>query len=128
MVGHAQGGKNKFANSNIFQWYNVPKSVVEGLEGSLIIPVTATVNFRNNLTWMLQSKNKKTGDYLSIIPKYTLNSSIDWQTTDKLSLLTAVTWFGKQKPKKYDYLGDKATDSSTHQLSPYAILNFSGQY
>ena len=128
VVGHAQGGKNKFGNSNIFQWQNVPKSVVEGLEGSLTIPVTSTIKFRNNLTWMLQSKNKKTGDYLSIIPKYTLNSSIDWQTTDKLSLLTTVTWFGKQKPKKYDYLGNKATDSATHQLSPYAILNFSGQY
>ena len=77
---------------------------------------------------MLQSKNKKSGDYLSIIPKYTLNSSIDWQATDKFSLLTAVTWYGKQRPRKYDYLGEKLTDSSTNQLSPYALLNLSGQY
>ena len=115
-------------NSNIFQWQNVPKSVVEGLEGSLTIPVTSKINFRNNLTWMWQSKNKKTGDYLSIIPKYTINSSIDWQATDKFSLLTAVTWYGKQRPRKYDYFGDKLTDSSTNQLSPYALLNLSGQY
>lgn len=127
-VGSAKGGKNSFINSNIFQWQNVPKSVVEGLEGSLTIPVTSTVNFRNNLTWMLQSKNKKTGDYLSIIPKYTLNSSIDWQATDKFSLLSSVTWYGKQRPRKYDYFGDKLTDSSTNQLSPYALLNLSGQY
>ncbi len=127
-IGQAEGGQNKFKNSNIFQWQNVPKSVIEGLEGSITIPVTSTVNFRNNLTWMLQSKNKKSGDYLSIIPKYTLNSSIDWQATDKFSLLTAVTWYGKQRPRKYDYLGEKLTDSSTNQLSPYALLNLSGQY
>nr|WP_294882404.1 FepA family TonB-dependent siderophore receptor [uncultured Gilliamella sp.] len=127
-VGSAEGGKNKFKNSNIFQWQNVPKSVVEGLEGSLTIPVTSKIYFRNNLTWMWQSKNKKTGDYLSIIPKYTINSSIDWQATDKFSLLTAVTWYGKQRPRKYDYFGDKLTDSSTNQLSPYTLLNLSGQY
>lgn len=127
-IGQADGGKNAFKNSNIFQWQNVPKAVVEGLEGSLTVPVTSTINWRNNLTWMLQSKNKQTGDYLSIIPKYTLNSAIDWQVTEQLSFLTALTWYGKQKPKKYDYLGDKVTDTSTHQLSPYAILNLSGQY
>ena len=127
-IGQAEGGQNKFKHSNIFQWQNVPKSVIEGFEGSITIPVTSTVNFRNNLTWMLQSKNKKSGDYLSIIPKYTLNSSIDWQATDKFSLLTAVTWYGKQRPRKYDYLGEKLTDSSTNQLSPYALLNLSGQY
>ena len=127
-IGQAEGGKNQFKNSNIFQWQNVPKSVIEGFEGSITIPVTSTVNFRNNLTWMLQSKNKKNGDYLSIIPKYTLNSSIDWQATDKFSLLTAVTWYGKQRPRKYNYLGEKLTDSSTNQLSPYALLNLSGQY
>lgn len=65
---------------------------------------------------------------MSIIPKYTINSSIDWQATDKFSLLTAVTWYGKQRPRKYDYFGDKLTDSSTNQLSPYALLNLSGQY
>ena len=123
-IGQTEGN----TNSNIFQWQNVPKSVVEGLEGSLTIPVTSKINFRNNLTWMWQSKNKKTGDYLSIIPKYTINSSIDWQATDKFSLLTAVTWYGKQRPRKYDYFGDKLTDSSTNQLSPYALLNLSGQY
>ncbi|MWN05457.1 TonB-dependent siderophore receptor [Gilliamella sp. Pas-s95] len=127
-IGHAIGGDKKFRESNIFQWQNVPKSVVDGVEGSLTVPVTNKINWRNNLTWMLQSKNKQTGDYLSIIPKYTLNSSFDWQATDKLSFLTSVTWYGKQRPKKYDYFGEKATNSSTHQLSPYSILNFSSQY
>jgi hypothetical protein len=48
---------------------------VEGLEGSLNLPVGETVNWSNNLTWMLQSKNKTTGDRLSVIPQFTLNST-----------------------------------------------------
>ncbi len=45
----------------------MPKAVVEGLEGTLNVPVSETVNWTNNITYMLQSKNKKTGDRLSII-------------------------------------------------------------
>ncbi len=31
---------------------------------------------------MLESKNKSTGDYLSITPEFTYNTSLSWQTTD----------------------------------------------
>jgi ferric enterobactin receptor len=65
--------------TDIYQWENVPKAVVEGLEGTLNVPVSETVNWTNNITYMLQSKNKETGDRLSIIPEYTLNSTLSWQ-------------------------------------------------
>ena len=64
--------------TDLYQWENVPKAVVEGLEGTLNVPVSETVNWTNNITYMLQSKNKKTGDRLSIIPEYTLNSTLSW--------------------------------------------------
>ncbi|WP_245959565.1 TonB-dependent siderophore receptor [Orbus hercynius] len=124
VIGNATSG----SGSNIFQWENVPRALVEGIEGSLSLPVTDKINWRNNLTWMITTENKETGDYLSVIPKFTLNSSIDWQATDQLSLLTSLTWYGRQKPKKYDFNGDIVSDSSTNQLSPYSIVNFSGKY
>ncbi|WP_392562847.1 TonB-dependent siderophore receptor [Orbus sturtevantii] len=127
-IGQAVGGKGQYANANIFRWGNIPKALVEGLEGSFAMPITTKINWRNNITWMLASENKQTGDYLSVIPKYTLNSSIDWQATNKLSLLTSITWYGRQKPKKYDFNGDNVTGSSSNQLKPYSIINFSGQY
>lgn len=77
----------------------MPKALVEGLEGNLTVPFTETVEWRSNLTYMLESKNKSTGDYLSITPEFTLNSSLNWQATDDLSLLSTVTWHGRQKPK-----------------------------
>ena len=77
---------------------------------------------------MLQSKNKQTGDALSVTPRYTLNSMLDWQATNDLSLQASVAWYGKQTPKKYDYHGDRVTGTANNQLSPYAVAGISGTY
>jgi ferric enterobactin receptor len=127
-VGTASGGTGSTANASIFQWENVPKALVEGLEGNLALPLGERVNWTNNFTYMLQSKNKETGDVLSVTPKYTLNSMLDWQASDDLSLQLSVAWYGKQTPKKYDYHGERVTGSSNNQLSPYAIAGVSGTY
>jgi len=127
-VDQASGGTGSYANAAIYQWENVPKALVEGLEGTLTIPLMEQLKWSNNFTYMLQSKNKETGDVLSVTPKYTLNSMLDWQATDALSLQASVAWYGKQKPKKYDYHGDRVTGSANNQLSPYAIAGLSGTY
>ncbi|MGS9140027.1 TonB-dependent receptor domain-containing protein, partial [Salmonella enterica subsp. enterica serovar Infantis] len=72
--------------TDVSQWENVPKAVVEGLEGTLNVPVSDTVHWTNNVTYMLQSKNKETGERLSIIPPYTLNSTLSWQVRQDVSL------------------------------------------
>ncbi|MDF7669901.1 TonB-dependent siderophore receptor [Orbaceae bacterium ESL0721] len=129
-VFNAEGGNGNpnFANADVYKWVNIPKAVIEGFEGSLTVPVNSKINWRNNLTWMLQTKNKKTGEYLSIIPQYTLNTAMDITATDNLSVTPSLTWYGKQKPRKYDYKNNKQTGSATDQLSPYAIVNLSTQY
>ncbi|XPE46576.1 hypothetical protein ACNKHO_03260 [Shigella flexneri] len=59
-AGYAPIGQSPPAvTTNIYQWENVPKAVVEGLEGSLNVPVSNTINWTNNITYMLQSKNKE---------------------------------------------------------------------
>lgn len=127
-VGTAIGGSGTTANASIFQWENVPKALVEGLEGNLTLPLTDDLNWTNNFTYMLRSVNKETGDVLSVTPKYTLNSMLDWQASEALSLQANVAWYGKQKPKKYDYHGARVTGTSNNQLSPYALVGVSGTY
>ncbi|HFI9566204.1 TPA: TonB-dependent siderophore receptor [Yersinia enterocolitica] len=127
-LGTANGGTGTYANSDIFKWENVPKALVEGLEGNLTVPFTDTVQWSSNLTYMLESKNKTTGDYLSITPEFTLNSSVNWQVTDDLSLLSTVTWYGRQKPKKYDYQGLPVIGTARNEVSPYAIFGLSASY
>lgn len=119
-----QNGKG----TDLYQWENVPKAVVEGLEGTLNVPVSETVNWTNNTTYMLQSKNKETGDRLSIIPEYTLNSTLSWQVRDDVSLQSTFTWYGKQEPKKYNYKGQPVTGSEKNEVSPYSILGLSATW
>ncbi|RLM28273.1 outer membrane receptor protein [Brenneria alni] len=116
------------SNTRIFQWDNIPKAVVQGLEGTLNIPVSESISWNNNITYILESENKETGEYLSIVPEFTLNSSVSWQATEDLSFLADLTWYGRQKPKKYDYQGNRVTDSGTNEVSPYAIFGLSGSY
>ncbi|WP_394561482.1 TonB-dependent siderophore receptor [Aquipseudomonas alcaligenes] len=123
-VGNASGG----SAASIFQWENIPEAVVEGLEGTLTVPLAERLNWSNNFTYMLKSENKETGEVLSVTPEYTLNSMLDWQARDDLSLQLSVAWYGKQEPKKYDYHGDRVTGSATQQLSPYALVGVSGTY
>ena len=114
--------------TDIYQWENVPKAVVEGLEGTLNVPVSESVNWTNNITYMLQSKNKETGERLSIIPEYTLNSTLSWQVVQDVSVQSTFTWYGKQQPKKYNYKGEPTTGTETNEVSPYSIVGLSGTW
>ncbi|MFZ4257526.1 siderophore enterobactin receptor FepA [Raoultella terrigena] len=116
------------AGTDLYKWENVPKAVVEGLEGTLNVPVSETVNWTNNITYMLQSKNKEAGDRLSIIPEYTLNSTLSWQVYDDVSVQSTFTWYGKQEPKKYNYKGQPVTGSEKNEVSPYSILGLSATW
>lgn len=127
-AGYLPTGTSSTGAADIYKWENVPKAVVQGLEGTLNIPVSESVSWNNNITYMIESKNKETGDYLSIIPKYTLNSTLSWQATQDLSLQSTLSWYGRQKPKKYNYNGAAVTGSETREVSPYAIVGLSGSY
>lgn len=126
--GYVPTGTSTTGAADVYQWENVPKAVVEGLEGTVNFPVTEAVTWNNNLTYMLQSKNKTTGDRLSVIPQYTLNSTLAWQATQDLSLQTTFTWYGRQTPKKYNYKGESVSGTETSTVSPYSILGLSGTY
>lgn len=114
--------------SDVYKWENVPKAVVEGLEGTLNFPVTDTITMNNNMTYIIENENKKTGDYLSVIPKFTLNSTVDWQATSALAVQGTMTWYGRQKPPKYNMQGEATSGSETWQVAPYAIFGFSTVY
>lgn len=124
------GNTSEYFNgtSNVYQWQNVPKAVVQGLEGTLNFPLSATVTMKNNFTYNIENKNKSTGDYLSIIPKYTINSTLDWQATSDLALQGTMTWYGRQKPQKYNAQGEATSGSEKWQVSPYAVFGMSAVY
>ncbi|RPD88208.1 FepA family TonB-dependent siderophore receptor [Luteimonas sp. 100069] len=119
---------DRIGNVNVFRWDNVPKAVIEGLEGSLELPVADALRWNTNVTWMLESKNRSTGEALSTIPEYTVNTVLDWQAGPRLSLLAKATLYGEQVPQALDYQGQPVTGSAADRMPPYTLVGLSGRY
>ncbi|WP_312520063.1 TonB-dependent siderophore receptor [Massilia sp.] len=113
---------NTSANGRLFQWENSPEAVVQGVEGNLTIPFGPRLKLTNNLTYMIENENTVTGEPLSVIPEYTLNSTLDWKVNARLSTLLTVSYYGKQEPRRLTTNGAAATGEALNPLSPYAVV------
>src|SRR5690606_13411893 len=107
--------------ARVLQWANSGKAVVEGLEGNLFVPLTPDLDWNTNFTYMIQSKNKTTGEPLSIIPEYTINSTLDWFYNEQLSFQANVTYYGKQTGPSFNArTGEALSGDGLNTVSPYA--------
>ena len=85
---------------NVLQWMNTPKALVEGVEGSISLD-WGDITWTNNVTYMINSEDKRTGNPLSIIPNYTINSILNYNITDRLDTNFVYTQYGRQKPRQF---------------------------
>jgi ferric enterobactin receptor len=123
LMGYASNGYN------ILRWENGGKAVVEGLEGSLVIPVVKDrLSWRTNATYMITSENKDTGNPLSVIPKYTVNTMLDYQVTDKLSTNLTWTFYGRQKPREYAEIRNEVGLLATNEVGAYSVAAIGVNY
>lgn len=115
--------------ARVQEWTNSGKAVVEGFEGNLFIPLASNLDWNTNFTYMIESKNKTTDQPLSIIPKYTINSTLDWFYTEKLSFQANVTYYGKQVgPTMNERTGVELSGDGLQTVSPYALVGLSTGY
>ncbi|MNJ56479.1 Ferrienterobactin receptor precursor [compost metagenome] len=78
---------------------------------------------------MIESENKKTGEPLSIIPEYTVNSTLDWNATDKLSFQLNATYYGKQEAPSYNARANESLDPKVQKdVDPYGLVGISSGY
>ena len=132
--------KNKIVSSNdaafrlsngrrVQNWENSGKAVVEGVEGNLFVTLSSTLEWNTNFTYMIESKDKDSGEPLSIIPEYTLNTSLDWAATEKLSLQVSGTYYGTQESPSYNARRNVAIDSQAQKdIDPYGLMGVSAGY
>lgn len=132
--------RNKIVGSNqyitrlsngrrVLQWENTDEAVVEGVEGNLFVALSPQLEWNTNFTYMLESEDKQTGEPLSVIPEYTLNSSLDWQVTQQLSLQLTGTYYGKQEAPSLNRRTGQAIDADAQQdLDPYGLVGVSAGY
>ncbi|PPS62606.1 TonB-dependent siderophore receptor [Pseudomonas sp. BRM28] len=113
----------------VTHWENAGKALVEGVEGNFFVELTPSLDWNTNLTLMLNNDNRDTGEPLSVIPKYTVNSTLDWRATDKLSFQVAGTYFGKQKSPTYNYRTQQNYDLDAQQdVEAYGLVDVSTGY
>jgi ferric enterobactin receptor len=120
---------NTTGTYNVLRWENGGKAIVEGLEGNLTIPFIAdTLEWRSNATYMFRSESKKTGNPLSVIPEFTLNSQLEWQATQDLSANINWTQYGRQKPRQYAETNIDQTNMTSQEISPYSVFGLNVNY
>ncbi|MEC5319401.1 TonB-dependent siderophore receptor [Brenneria populi subsp. brevivirga] len=115
---------------NVYQWENGGKALVHGLEANLVVPVVRdALNWRTNATYMYSSKNKETGNPLSVIPKYTINTMLDWRVTEDLSANVAWTLYGRQKPRQNaESRLENSSGMSNQEIGAYSLVGFDVNY
>lgn len=108
---------------NILRWENGGKAVIQGIEANLAIPITEnSLNWRTNATYMITSKVKNTGNPLSVIPKYTINTMLDWKINHQVSANLAYTFYGRQKPRQFaDSRVEANRGINTSELGAYGL-------
>ncbi|MGR0304926.1 TonB-dependent siderophore receptor [Acinetobacter beijerinckii] len=85
---------------NILRWDNTPEALIQGFEGSLGLDF-GDIRWTNNFTYMMDSKDKKTGNPLSLVPNYTINSIFDYDINDQLDVNFVYTQYGRQKSRQF---------------------------
>jgi ferric enterobactin receptor len=120
-------------NEAILQWDNAKDAVVKGWEGNVGVPLLGThgetLSWNTNFTYMQENKDGD-GNPLSVVPKYTVNSMLDWQVNDALSLNLTGTYYGKQEPRQVNPLRDVAVTAANElkTLDPYHVWGVGGTY
>ncbi|MBH3428333.1 TonB-dependent siderophore receptor [Pseudomonas alkylphenolica] len=113
----------------VTQWENAGKALVEGVEGNLFVELTPSLDWNTNFTVMLENDNRDTGEPLSVVPKYTVNSTLDWRATEKLSFQVAGTYYGKQASPTYNYRTLENYDEAAQQdVEAYGLVDVSTGY
>lgn len=110
----------------VTQWENTGKAVIQGLEGNVKIPVLDNLLWSTNMTYMIESKDKKTGNPLSVIPKFTINSTLDWKVTEDFSTTFTWTQYGRQKPMTHQT--QRNVSLSDTEVGSYAQFAIGANY
>ncbi|MEE1922521.1 TonB-dependent siderophore receptor [Pseudomonas sp. 148P] len=121
------------ANEAILRWDNAKDAVVKGWEGNIGVPLLGeageVLSWNTNFTYM-ESNEDSDGNPLSVVPEYTVNSMLDWQVTEALSLTLTGTYYGKQEPRRFNPTRDVDVTAVNElkTLDPYHVWGVGGTY
>ncbi|SHF16826.1 outer membrane receptor for ferrienterochelin and colicins [Lampropedia hyalina DSM 16112] len=108
------------------QWENSGPATVAGVEGNLTVPVARTLEWSSNFTYMSKSEDDR-GQPLSLVPEYTINSWLNWQTTSRLAVNLGLTHYGRIDARAIN-LTTNEPELVTDARSAYTLVNLGLNY
>lgn len=120
-------GNRQYPVSHILRWENIPKALVQGVEGSVGMTFD-NATWTNNITYMIDSKDKSTGNPLSIIPNYTINSIFNYRITDNFDVNFVYTQYGRQKPRQFAIQRSENRGINSMPIKSYGIASINVGY
>lgn len=111
----------------LYRWENQSDATIAGLEGFVNLTFD-DVNWYSNVTSNIMSERKDNKEPLSLTPKYTLNSSLNWQMTQDWQAGLAVSHYGKIDAPKKSVTTGETLKTKRLSVSPYSIVNANTQY
>ena len=122
VIGTTQVGTTTY---HVLEWVNIPKALIQGFEGSITLTFD-NASWTNNVTYMKDSKNKTTGNPLSIVPNYTINSIFNYDISDVWDVNFVYTQYGRQKPR--EFAESRNTTVNTTEVKSYGIAGINTGY
>ncbi|QDY71308.1 FepA family TonB-dependent siderophore receptor [Qingshengfaniella alkalisoli] len=119
-AGYDENGDPEY--TQVFRWENTKEAVIEGIEANLRVPLLDSLTWSTNATMMLNSEDKETGQPLSLVPDYTINTQLDWSVTDSLDLLVSATHYG-ETPSPEKSVTSGAVIENPESRDPYTLVD-----
>ncbi|SHF45937.1 outer membrane receptor for ferrienterochelin and colicins [Lampropedia hyalina DSM 16112] len=118
----------------LFRWGNAHRAIVQGLEGHLNLPLSHSegsagqqrLRLLNTFTYMQKNHNESNAQPLSVIPHFTLHSTLDWVASPSLSLQLTATFHGVQEARTLTLQGAQARHTLTKR-APYHLIGLSAR-
>ena len=112
----------------LYQWSNTPKATVAGVEGNLVVPLHERLTWNNNFTYMQKSEDYQ-GNPLSMIPKFTFNSTLAWTPTEKWDANLTFTQYGRIKPRTVAVnRTENSNGLSNNEVGSYGLWGINAGY
>lgn len=113
----------------LFQWENQGEAIIEGIEAFIQVPLTENLKWSHNFTGNIRSERKDNGEPLSLIPKYTFNTSLDWDINESWNTNVIASYYGAiEAPKKATTTGDDIAVEQQLDRDEYVLVNLNTNY
>lgn len=105
------------------QQYNIEEAKTSGVELAFGLPITSSISFSGNATYMIESENTTTGEALLWTPEWTANALLEWQVNNQLSTYLSAQYLGKQLYSSVDAESRFSEANTTFDLGTNYAVN-----